>query len=83
MAVLYRGDHFLDLPILDLSLSGIRLYATDGSGLAPNSVLPIALPECGVHDSQVVDVRSQSVVHDPGAEWPPVIHRRPDEQAIG
>jgi hypothetical protein len=61
MAVLYRGDHLLDLPILDVSLTGIRLYATDHSGLKPDGVFPIALPECGVHDAQVVAVRSQSV----------------------
>jgi len=61
MAVLYHGDYILDLPILDVSLTGIRLYATDPSGLTPDRVLPIALPECGVHDAQIVAVRSQSV----------------------
>jgi hypothetical protein len=61
MAVLYRGDHFLELPILDVSLSGIRLYTTNHIGLTPDRVLPIALPECGVHDAQVVAGRSQSV----------------------
>jgi hypothetical protein len=59
-ATVYQGSNRLELPILDVSLGGIRLQTSDSTRLDVGGVCFIALPEHGKHDAQVVAVRSQS-----------------------
>ena len=59
-ATVYQGSRKVELPILDVSLTGIRLQTGDPTTLAVGGVCFIALPEHGRHDAQVVAVRSQS-----------------------
>jgi len=59
-ATVFQGSKKVDMPILDISLSGIRLQTTGSTKLDVGSVCFIALPEHGRHDAQVVAVKSQS-----------------------
>jgi hypothetical protein len=59
-ATVFQGSSKLELPILDISLTGIRLQATGSTKLEVGSVCFIALPEHGKHDAQVVAVKPQS-----------------------
>jgi hypothetical protein len=59
-ATVYQGSNKLDLPILDVSLTGIRLQTTDPSKLSVGGICFVALPEHGKHDALVVSVRPQS-----------------------
>ncbi len=60
-ATVFQGSKKLEMPILDISLTGIRLQATCSAKLDVGSVCFIALPEHGRHDAQVVAVKSQSL----------------------
>jgi len=59
-ATVYQGSKKIEMPILDVSLAGIRLQTSDPTRLEVGGVCFIALPEHGRHDAQVVAVRSQS-----------------------
>jgi len=59
-ATVFQGSHVLEMPIRDISLSGIRLHANDPSTLNVGSVCFVALPDHGKHDAIVVHARQQS-----------------------
>jgi len=59
-ATVFQGSNKLELRILDISLTGIRLETADSTKLSVGGVCFIALPEHGKHDALVVGVKSQS-----------------------
>jgi hypothetical protein len=58
-ATVYQGSNVLELPIRDISLSGIHLQTVDSTTLNVGSVCFVALPEHGKHDAIVVHARPQ------------------------
>jgi hypothetical protein len=60
-ATVFQGSKKLELPILDVSLTGIRLQSSGPGELEVGSVCFIVLAQHGRHDAQVVAVRSQSL----------------------
>ncbi len=56
-----HGASALDLPIRDISLSGIGLDADGLAELAVGSLCLVALPSHGKLDAMVVGVRAQSL----------------------
>jgi len=60
-ATVFQGSKKYELPILDISLTGIRLQSSGPMELEVGSVCFIALSQHGRHDAQVVAVRSQGL----------------------
>ena len=58
-ATVFQGSQMLELPIRDISLSGIHLHTTDPTKLNVGSVCFVALPDHGKHDAIVVHARQQ------------------------
>jgi len=59
-ATVFQGSRVLELPIRDISLSGIHLQTTDPTQLNVGSVCFVALPDHGKHDAIVLHARAQS-----------------------
>jgi hypothetical protein len=60
-ATVYQGSNQLDLPILDVSLTGIRLQTTDTTKLKVGGICFITLRGHGKHDALVVNVHPRSI----------------------
>lgn len=60
-AKVLHGASALDLPIRDISLSGIGLEAKEGVDLVVGSLCLVALPSHGKLDAMVIGIRAQSL----------------------
>jgi len=60
VAKVFYGSNTLELPIRDISLTGIGLEAPDSTTLSVGNLCFIALPDHGKLDAMVVGVRRQS-----------------------
>ncbi|MBI3517216.1 MAG: PilZ domain-containing protein [Proteobacteria bacterium] len=60
-AKVLHGASALDLPIRDISLSGIGLDASNSTELTVGALCLVALPSHGKLDAMVVGVRAQSL----------------------
>jgi hypothetical protein len=60
VAKVFHGSNMLELPIRDISLTGIGLEAPDTTTLSVGNLCFVALPEHGKLDAMVVGVRRQS-----------------------
>jgi hypothetical protein len=60
VAKVFYGSNTLELPIRDISLTGIGLEAPDSTTLSVGNLCFIALPDHGKLDARVVGVRRQS-----------------------
>lgn len=59
-AKVFFGSNALELPIRDISLTGIGLETPDVTALSVGNLCFVALPEHGKLDAMVVGVRRQS-----------------------
>lgn len=59
-ATVFHGGNQLDLPVLDVSWTGISLLAVDPTRLKLGGACTIVLPGCEGQDARVVGVRPQS-----------------------
>jgi hypothetical protein len=59
-ATVLHGSHQLDLPVLDVSWTGISLGAVDPTRLEAGGACTIVLPGGGGQDARLVGVRPQS-----------------------
>lgn len=60
MAKVFYGSNAVELPIRDISLTGIGLAASDQLSLDVGNLCFVALPDQGKLDAMVVGVRRQS-----------------------
>ncbi|MEJ0067509.1 MAG: PilZ domain-containing protein [Pseudomonadota bacterium] len=60
VATVFYGSNMLELPIRDISLTGIGLDADDATTLTVGNLCFVSLPEHGKLDAMVVGVRRQS-----------------------
>jgi hypothetical protein len=60
VATVFYGSNMLELPIRDISLTGIGLDAPDNTTLSIGNLCFVALPEHGKLDAMVIGVRRQS-----------------------
>jgi hypothetical protein len=60
VAKVFYGSNTLELPIRDISLTGIGLEASDSTVLSVGNLCFVALPAHGKLDAMVIGVRRQS-----------------------
>lgn len=60
VAKVFYGSNMLELPIRDISLTGIGLETSDATTLSVGNLCFVALPEHGKLDAMVIGVRRQS-----------------------
>jgi hypothetical protein len=60
VAKVFYGSNTLELPIRDISLTGIGLEAPEATTLSVGNLCFVALPDHGKLDAMVVGVRRQS-----------------------